>query len=429
MRKAFVLTASFFLLSFFSCKDDKDTQVPSVVILNPVENSEYEVLGQVFVKANVYDNEVVESVQVSLISDDSRNKVLPSVDLKVGQKDYLLEYTFEISDSLLSTGRYYLQIEAFDGENRTSSFRYINIRGMNKEQMGVFVTCSDDLTADLYFDQNQFVFQRIHQFGKQYQGAIFNRFNQEFWFLPKNNNEIEMYDPVKGSATFSKVFNSNFPNSFGTIKKDNRDVRFTVADIGVKGFNQNQNENYTYLTPATKKVESLGVGELANVVEEVDRNGGNRFLIVLNKSTGASLRARNIFSDVVDIQFIDDESALVFCNTAQGGKGMLFNINTTALQTNLFSCDSIREVIKTNVGDFVISTKSTIQIYRPTGNGNLVNYLTIRDAVLAYDDLNNQVYVGFGTQLRVYNYRQISAVRSISMPNKIVGINVKFNQF
>ena len=85
--------------------------------------------------------------------------------------------------------------------------------------------------------------------------------------------------------------------------------------------------------------------------------------------------------------------------------------------------------MKTNVGDFVISTKSTIQTYRPSGNGNLVNYLTIRDAVLAYDDLNDQVYVGFGTQLRVYNYRQVSAVRNTSMPNKIVGINVKFNQF
>ena len=412
----------------FSCKEDQDTQVPTVVILEPVENTEYEVLDQVFIRVNVSDNEVIESVQVSLVSDDSKNKVLPSVDFSVGQKEYLLEYTFDIADSLLSTGRYYFQVEAFDGENRTSAFRYINIRGMNRERTGVFVACSDGSTTDLYFDQNQFTFLRIHQFGKQYQGAVFNRFNQEFWFLPKNNNEIEMFDAVRGAVTFTRVFNSNFPNSFNTIKKDERDVRFTVADIGVKGFNQNQNENYTYLTPATTVVESFGVGDLANVVEEVDRNGGNRALLVLNKNTGARLRAGNIFSDVVDIQFIDEENALIFYNTAQGGKGMLFNINTTALQSNLFSCDSIREVVKTSVGDFVISTKSEVQTYRPS-NGSLTNYLTIGNAVLAYDDLNNQVYVGFGNQLRVYDYRQISAVQSTSMPDNIVGINVKFNQF
>lgn len=411
-----------------SCKDEKDKQSPIIVILDPVENAEHAVLDNVVVRANISDNEVIESVQLSLISDDSKNKVLPTVTFQVGQNEYLLDYTFEISDSLLPTSRYYFQVEAFDGDNSISSFQYINIRGMNREQMGVFVTCNNGSTADLYFDQNQFVFQRIHQFSKRYQAAVFNRFNQEFWFVPKKDNKIEMYDPMKNAVSFSRVFNSNFPNPFTTIKNDNRDVRFTIADAGVKGFNQNQNENYTYLAPATRKVESLGIGELVNVVEEVDRTGGNRALIVLNNGTGASLRARNIFSDVVDLQFIDDERVIVFCNTAHGGKGMLFNTTSTALQNNLFVTDSIRDVVKTNVGDFLISTKSTIQTYRPS-TGSLVNYLTIREAVLAYDDLNNQVYVGFGTQLRVYNYRNVSAIRSTSMPDEIVGINVKFNQF
>lgn len=423
-----MLVTSCFLLFILSCKNDKDEQPPTVVILDPVENTEYAVLSQVIVRANVSDNEVVQTVQLSLISEDTKNKVLPTVTFQVGQKEFVLDYTFDISDSLLSTGRYYFQVEAFDGENRISSFRYINIRGMNTARTGVFVTCSNGSTADLYFDQDEFTFQRIYQFGNSYQGSVFNRFNQQFWFLPKNDNEIEMYDATRNTVTFSKVFNSNYPNVFNTIKKDNRDVRFTITDIGVKGFDQNQNENYTYLTPPTKKVESFGIGELVHVVEEVDRNGGNRALIVLNKNTGVSLRAASIFSDVIDLQFVDDESVIVFCNTPQGGKGMLFNTTTTALQSNLFTCDSIRQVVKTNVGDFVISTRSTIKTYRPS-NGNLANYLTIREAVLAYDDLNNQVYVGFGTQLRVYNYRQTSAVRSTSMPNKVVGINVKLNQF
>ena len=149
---------------------------------------------------------------------------------------------------------------------------------------------------------------------------------------------------------------------------------------------------------------------------------------MLNKTIGTSLRSRTIFDDAVDLQYIDDENVLVFCNTAQGGKAMLFNSITSSIQNNLFTCDSIREVVLTTIGDFVISTKSSIQTYRPSSN-NLVNYLAINNAVLAYDELNNQVYVGFGTQLSVYNYRQISPVQSTSLPNDIVGINVKFNQF
>ena len=428
MRKAFIIVTSCFLFLMHSCKDDKDGQFPSVVILQPAENTEFEVLTQVVIRANVSDNEVVESVQVSLISDDTKNKVLPSVSFQVGQKNFVLDFVFHIADSLIPSGRYYFRIEAFDGENRFSSFRYINIRGMNTKKTGVFVTCDNSSTTDLYFDQNQFSFQRIHQFSKRYQGSVFNRFNQHFWFIPKNGNEIEMFDPAKNNVSFSKVFNSNFPAPFVNIKNDNRDVRFSILDLGVKGFNQNLNDNYSYLTPSTKKAESIGIGEQFNVVEEVERNGSNRELRVLHKNSGTSLRSRTIFDDAVDLQYIDDENVLVFCNTAQGGKAMLFNSITSSLQSNLFTCDSIREVVKTNVGDFVISTKSSIQTYRPS-NGNLVNYLAINNAVLAYDELNNQVYVGFSNQLRVYNYRQISPVQSTSLPSDIVGINVKFNQF
>lgn len=428
MRNIIAIAISCFLVSTFSCKEDKDEQTPSIQILAPSENAEFSVLGEVIIRANVSDNEIVERVQVSLISDVSRNKVLPTRSFEVGQKEYLLDFAFQISDSLLASGRYYFQIEAFDSENSISAFRYINIRGMNTEKTGVFVTCDNGSTSELYFDSNQFNFQQIHQFGARYQGSVFNRFNQQFWFLPKNGNTIEMFDPVKKSVEFTKVYNSNFPIPFSTIKKEGSDVIFTVRELGAQGFNQSLNRNYSYLISASKMVESLGIGEEFNVVEVVNRNGTNRTINVLNKASGVNLNSRTIFDDVVDFQFIDDKNVLVFCNTPSGGKAYIFNSLTATLQSNLFTSDSIRQVVKTNVGDFVISTKSRINTYRPSNN-SLANYLTIREAVLGYDELNNHVYVGFGSQLRVYNYRQVTPFQSTTLPNKIVGINVKINQF
>jgi hypothetical protein len=163
-------------------------------------------------------------------------------------------------------------------------------------------------------------------------------------------------------------------------------------------------------------------------VEEVDLNGSNRLLRVLDNNSGQSLISRTIFDDVVDLQFITNEDVLVLCNTPQGGKGMLFNAVTSVLQTNIFTCDSIREVVRTNVGDFIISTKSAIETYRPSIS-NLATYLNIGEAVLAYDVINNQVYVVSGTQLQVYDFRQVSPIQYTTLPNKIVGINVKLNQF
>ena len=428
MKNFLRLFSLFLIFALNSCKDDSDNQVPTISITGPQENTEFPVLSQVVVEAQIIDNEIVERVQVSLISDQTKNRVLPVVDIQVGQKEYRLDVAFEISDSLLKTGRYYVKVEAFDGQNSTSAFRYINIRGINTARTGVFVMCEESFTSDLYFDQNAFNFSRIHQFSSSYGASVFNRLNQQLWFVPKNGNRIEMFDPVKNAVDFSKVYNSNFTNPFESLKSDNRDVFFTVSDLGVKALNQNQNENYTYRTPSTKKVESLGVGEQFNVVEEVDRNGTNRVLRVLSKSIGANLRSRTIFNDVVDLEFVDEENVLVFYNSTQGGGAMLFNAITSTLQSNLFISDSIRQVVKTNVGDFVISTKSGVEAFRPSTQ-NLTNYLTIREAVLDYDQVNNELYVGFGRQLRVYAYRQVSPLRSTSLPSKIVGINVKLNQF
>ncbi|MFT6947630.1 MAG: hypothetical protein ACJARP_002057 [Vicingaceae bacterium] len=428
MSKFFVKLLWMSLLFISSCNKDEDTIAPSITILDPVENNEFPVLGSVVVRASISDNSIIERVEISLISDDTKNRVLPAVNFQVGAKQYDLDFVFQLSDSLLPTGSYYFRVQAFDGENSSSSFRFVKIRGRNRAKIGVFVTCKTANTSDLYLDQNDFNFTRVFQFGKGYQASVFNRINQHFWFLPANGNQLKVFDPIRNSIVFSSVFNSNFPNPFVSIKSDARDVRISIQDIGIEGFNQNFLDNYTFSSSASTKVGSIEVGEEVNLVEEVNRSGNNRIIRILNRSSGAPLRSTTFSGDIVDMQFIDEKNALVFYNGVNGGKARILNIEIPSVQGELFTSDSIRQVVKANNGDVIISTKSEILVYVPSSN-NLTQYLSKSESIIAYDNLNDQLYVGSGTLLNLYNYRQSGSVRNVLLPDEIVGIDIRYNQY
>jgi hypothetical protein len=85
-------------------------------------------------------------------------------------------------------------------------------------------------------------------------------------------------------------------------------------------------------------------------------------------------------------------------------------------------------VVKANNGDVIISTKSEILVYVSSSN-NLTQYLSKSESIIAYDNLNDQLYVGSGTLLNLYNYRQSGSVRNVLLPDEIVGIDIRYNQY
>ena len=160
----------------------------------------------------------------------------------------------------------------------------------------------------------------------------------------------------------------------------------------------------------------------------MNRSGNNRTIRILNRSSGAPLRSTTFLGDIVDMKFIDEKNALVFYNSANVGKARILNIEVPSVQRELFTSDSIRQVVKANNGDVIISTKSDLLVYVPSSN-NLTQYFSQSESIIAYDNLNDQLYVGSGTLLKCYNYRQSSFVQNIQLPNEIVGIDIRYNQY
>ena len=109
------------IISFYSCKKDEDETPPRISFISPSENTSYDILEEVEVRASITDNKIIKSVELSLISIENSNKVMNSVFFKPNTSTFELLDIFNLDDTLLKGGDYYFKIEAKDEENSHSS--------------------------------------------------------------------------------------------------------------------------------------------------------------------------------------------------------------------------------------------------------------------------------------------------------------------
>ena len=426
--KFFKFYSCFLLLLFaFSCKKDKDDNPPIISITSPTENSSYQVLDNVAIRASITDDEIIKSVQVSLINDMSSKKVLSSLFFSPNQKNFELEATYSLDDSLLATGRYYFRVEALDDENTAAAFQYIQINGIPKRKLGVLAICSGSNSTTVYADNNDFNFQQLTSFAAPYFKSVLNSYDQQLWFLPKDNSNFLAYQINENTIKFDQSVNSGFNNAYTDIKLSGRDVLLSTKEGEVFGYSSNYAKNYNYQTLSHRVVNKLGVNEKYVIVDEADLNGRNRFANVLFASTGVVQSRISISYACIDIYFLEEEKVILFQNDENGGRISELNIEANARRTVKTFTDSILRAEQVAADEYVISTVSKVLRYNYSTD-NLLDYLLIPKAITRFESLNNQLYVASGNQLERYNY-PFNAVSTITaLPKEIVGLKLRYNK-
>lgn len=122
--------ASLFLLLLifaFGCKKKDDGKGPEVNWLLPQQFATISAVDTFLVEAEVSDTDGVERVSVNL-TDESGNFLASMGDEFPSQTNYQLNKQFFLNRPDLATGNYFLHLEAYDQENRTSVFREINLQ-------------------------------------------------------------------------------------------------------------------------------------------------------------------------------------------------------------------------------------------------------------------------------------------------------------
>lgn len=412
---------------FASCRKEVDEIPPQIEILSPSGNSNYKVLDDVFLEATIQDDLWIERVKVTLISYESNQKVLSELNFSPQKKTFSLKTTFSIADSLLAGGNYYFKIEAMDKENTSNAFRDIRILGLPKVKLGLIVGCSNESESQFYQDQNDFNFSLFHSTSTPLLTADLNSIDQYYWFVPSRGNTISAFHLKNNVVEFEKTVLSGFSQQFTDLTLFDRTAYIGGRNGEILAFDERFQDNYTYRSEMGRSILTLGANQKYVLAEEADYTSNNRRLQITYRNSGFLRASVQLNNPVKAICFTETERAILFQNNLNGGLLSEVELLGNTRRTMKTFSDSILSVEQINAEEFLVSTPNKVMKYDYSRN-TLLDYLMIPAAILSYDDLNNQLYVGEGLNLRVYNYGKQSPLSTTTLSLPIKSIDVRYNR-
>ncbi len=315
-HKLLTIVSLLILISLGACKK-KDELSPKVSIQSPSGGS-YSAMDTIFVKAQITDNENIERISIKLI-DQNNQQVCPSYHFYPKKVSFLLESPFILNNLYLSSGSYFLVVEAYDGINTGKSYIQIQIGAISRKLEDILLVEKSPNTTEIYSILNGKTLLKSFPFS--YQDFIYNPYAKQYQLLTSNGELI----------AFDK---SNFDEKWSVsgLKNPSKEYYGSL-------FYKNQNTYVSsYLGEIRSYDENGQLGKQANTIDDKGQISNYFFrqekimaikkpyvnyqdkIEELNENSGASIYTYNLQFSPKSILFIDDDLCIVFGNRDQVAK-------------------------------------------------------------------------------------------------------------
>lgn len=425
-----LLLISFCIIFLSSCKEEKDSQYPTVSITSPSELSNYRVLDLLPIKASIQDNEIIKSVTITLFNSGTRIQAETPVIFYPNAPTFDLDFQYQISDSLLNSGEYYLKITADDGENQLSGFKTINVIGIPKRRLGFVAEIELNGSSSLYYINENGGSSSIQLLGSELKSIDIDNYHQNLWMIPKIGSTIFKYDLKEDRLESILVPNPNQFNEFFTDLNMEDKLAFVSNRNGqLDAYTQVGTDVFSYFSVQGEYVLNFETfSDLTLLSESSIGNLGYRVKSV-NSNTGGEFFSFETDRKPIGFGFKNENEAFYFAQI-----NTTFSIYDLDPKSGFHSRVYQRENIIVNsvkpidFENYLVFTDSVIyqfnyrtNFFDPIASGSIIG-----GAV--HDVLNNQIILGVGNQFRVFDLGTRSFVRTETLPGNIRNVAVRFNK-
>ena len=411
-----------------SCQEEQDELPPEIDFLSPTEQSRYGVLESVPIEARIRDNEQIESISLRLIRSADRRQVLGSKTYQASGKNFSLSDFFVLNDSLLEAGEYYFDLSVSDGENEIAAFKTIRISAMPKRRLGVLVHTETASGSVLYqlTDQGQ---NTLLSLSEQPLEVAFNAYDQHYWVLPQNSNELKAYNLKEQRQVVGFSATSSFSNPFQDAYLHDRQLFYTFSGGAVQRFSASLSNRSLLQTNPQIRLGQVAAAETYMLHEESQINGSNRQLKITFSSSGGNYGTLNLQHPLVDIAFYQKDKALI---VEQAGNNIQLSLCDAAniSKRNLSSLNGQQGkkiVVQDERFSFIVTNRA---VYRFDAQLEQVllflNLANVNTACL--DPLNDHLLVAVGNNLREYRLSDGQLVSQHSFAETIDQLSIWFNR-
>lgn len=430
--KRYIFPFAALLLCFSCSKGDDYITPPSVTISNPFQNQTFGFGDTIFVKAFISHFRAIESVKVSLLN-KVLSPVLPVLNFSPDVAEYQINTYFVLDNVNLESSEYFIQIKVSDIHSSWNEWAEIRIVEVAREFKSIIaVVANPDLlnTFEVFETPLNAASSKLYGFSGDHLGSEVNSIYNLHFTAGSVFNGLIAWDINKKTANWNVPAVVNPPQEwFYQLYADEKDVFVSTRDGFIVGYDRFGKVSFRSLQFQNGKFTHFVSHQNMLIAVFEPYNSQFQELVVFNYPGGTVLRRLQISGKVKHLSVYNSGSLLVFTDQATKPAVFEFTIeSSTFVKLKDFAFDNCDIVIGSGKDHYFISSGSIIWWYRPqTGSATL--YITVQEpGSMAFDELNNQLYVASGSTISYHRLPFSQALGNIEMPGRVVGINLRYNR-
>lgn len=413
------------LACLYSCSKDQDNISPVITIINPIENSYYELGDSINIKAVIEDDRKVESVAVN-ITTVGYVPVTSLESFQVGQSSYELNATIWIDETFIETGEYLIRIFATDGSNDKRKYRSVRISGEERRVEGYLaITMKNISQSDIQILAPDFHQDSIFTLSRPYLLSSINDRTQQFHYITPNPSEIITFNTREFAIDWEDGANPPYAEFTGTDV--NRYLYVATANGNIRGYDGSgaivyQTGNWPEYLP-----EELAVSEEFVVAEQVARSGVDRYLVVYYTTSGFEKNRVLMGDDIRGIAVAGSEFLFLEWDGENGSISLLDPVEMDITRLRIVSGAKWEGIIPVNESLFLVYSEDIIYMYRTAFN-ELAFFTAMEGTHVILEDVDNQLFLIGDEGVRVLGFPSGIEIASLTFDDPLLGFHVIHNK-
>src|SRR3972149_8149325 len=420
-----------FTCTIFSCKKESpDSSAPVINIFAPVENQFVSVFDTLTVTCEINADKHLESASITLVN-DNLIPVQSSVNINVSSNFISASLPYIIYDIHLTSGVYYIRVNASDGPNTVNNYRKINVTAVPEKLMvSYFITNPNANNMLVSLLDSDFVATSAYfNFGGDYSSSAISNYNQEIYtsgLYTGCANAISLETPnLKWSIT--PIIGSN-PYFEDIINKDKTTYIAYYSGL-IRGLSSSGSTNFN--ANISSGYYPLKIFKHENYVACAEKyiSGPSKKIILFNATTGAGMQETILTQDVIKFFSKDTDNIFAFGNSAGQGVIEIYQITTNGFWTpHTLTPGTILSAEQIDADTYLIGhSNGNIYKYIYSTNSSTPFITGVIARTIKYDIVNQQVVVTTGANIKQYNYVNAALITSVTVADSVFDIHILYN--
>lgn len=395
------------LLCLNSCRKEKEAVPPVIVIESPGQGSSYNAGEIIRVKGTVDSQTELQSLTIRLVNIDIVSVATAGNPPFTGNS-VAFNAVIEIPLTLQS-GKYYIEVAAANSENDSKKFQDVIISSAQTVRTDYVVVTDQALGTSLFKgDSIPASYNLVQNFIGKYSSSSTESGN-DILGLTFTDHDFVAFSLKNNTVAWELPgFNSSEP-TYSNVNHYNQKLYISHFQDGVvKAYDVNGIPGFNSLSPASFKPVKTFVWNSYLITENSSSVGSQSNRLTVNYlATGSPKQEALVDFSIVDVAEKNTDELLVLGNKDGRAQLRLYSLaNNTLSSVVSLPAEKLVDVVKISEDDLLISTKSQIFTYRISTN-SLVPYLGLPHSVLDYNPESEELFVGSGKTLTIYQSGQL----------------------